>query len=257
VRAELVDRGERSAGPRALAATMPRPHRGAIVSFSGLDGAGKSSQSAALAETLDRLGHPAIVLWSPLGGGPVLNAFGKPAKRLLKRLRFGPFRELADRAATGSVMSARPGTGGTPSGGSARAAWATLVAASDAAAQRVRASRHTARGRVVVFDRHALDSVVRLRFLYGQSDAMHVRRSLVRLLAPRSDLAFLLDIRAETSRARKDDIWSLDDLQRHAELYAEEVQRLPVVRLDGERDREELCAEIARAVWHRLTERRA
>jgi thymidylate kinase len=127
--------------------------------------------------------------------------------------------------------------------------WATLVAALDAASQRSKAVRGTARGRVVVFDRHALDSIVRLRFLYGSTVAYPLQRRLVDLIAPQADFAYFLDIAPETSLARKDDIWSLAQLQRHADLYREELGRLGVRRLDGERPRDELCAEIALEVW--------
>lgn len=236
---------------RALRAVLPRTDSGALVSFSGLDGAGKSSQSAALHETLERLGWEVEVVWSPLGGNPILDFVGKPAKRALTRMRFGPFKGLAESAAAGSVMS-RPDGETAASGGRGalvRDAWATLVAALDAASQRSRAVRHTARGRVVVFDRHALDSIVRLRFLYGSTAAYPLQRRLVDLLAPRADFAYYLDIAPETSLARKDDIWSLAQLRRHAELYREELARLGVRRLDGERPKDELCAEIALEVW--------
>jgi thymidylate kinase len=42
--------------------------RGAVVALSGLDGSGKSTQAAALADALDRLGHAVAVEWTRLGG---------------------------------------------------------------------------------------------------------------------------------------------------------------------------------------------
>lgn len=173
---------------------MPRPRRGLTISFSGLDGAGKSSQSEALAATLEQLGHEAVVVWSPIGS-PLLDLVGKPAKALLRRLRFGRFRDLAERSASGSVMSTGSGGGGT-------VAWATFVAVASALEQRRAAARHLVRGHVVIYDRHALDAVVRLRVLYGEAGASRATRLLIHLVSPPTRLAYFLDIRAETSLAR-------------------------------------------------------
>ncbi len=219
---------------------LPRLRRGAVVTLSGLDGAGKSSQATALREALDRLGVDAVVIWAPVEGHPLLNLVGRPLKRLLGR------------DPSSSVMSA-PAAGGSGGGGSAaRRLWTTFVTLVHAAEQRRLAFPHLARGRVVVFDRHVLDAVVRLRFTYGDTGGFRLQKTLIRLVSPRARLAYYLEIRPETSLARKDDVWSLAELSRHAELYREELPGLGVRRLDGERPREELCAEIARDVWRAL-----
>lgn len=232
-------------------AWRPRVRRGHVLALSGLDGAGKSTQSAQLAEALEALGFDVVVVWSPLGGSPVLDAVGKPVKRVLRRLRFGPFRTLAEQAASGSVMAHPTRIGSRPS--HVRAAWSTFVAVVNAAGQRRDAVRHMARGRVVVLDRQALDTIVRLRFLYGDSAWLRLQRTLILLLAPRPLRSWFLDIRPETSLARKDDIWSVEQLARHRELYLEELPQLGVRRLDGERARETLCAEIQLEAWRALT----
>jgi thymidylate kinase len=121
----------------------------------------------------------------------------------------------------------------------------------NALSQRRAALEHVPRGRIVIFDRHVLDTVVRMRFLYGGSGRLQAR--LVQLVAPHARFAYLLDIRPETSLERKDDIWSLEQLRRHVELYREESRRLGVRRLDGERPRTELCAEIAEDVWRNFS----
>ncbi|MGI8420861.1 MAG: hypothetical protein ACR2MU_01135, partial [Gaiellaceae bacterium] len=190
------------------------------------------------------LGHEAVVAWSPIGS-LLLDLVGKPAKVLLGLLRFGRFRDLAERSASGSVMSTGSGGGGT-------VAWATFVAVASALEQRRAAARHLVRGHVVIYDRHALDAVVRLRVLYGEAGASRATRLLIRLVSPPTRLAYFLDIRAETSLARKDDIWSLEQLSAHRAIYLEELPRHGVRRLDGEAAREELCAAIATEVWKAL-----
>lgn len=229
-RLEALRRGE---GRRSWRSLFRRPRRPVVVALSGLDGAGKSTQAEALVAALDRLGIDAVAVWSPLGGHPLQRLVGYPAKWLLRRLRGG-----SGSIAETTVMAA-PGRGPSP----ARSAWAGFGGILNALTQRLAALRHP--GKVVVCDRQALDTVVRMRFLYGAAPAA----GLIRALAPTPRFAFYLDIRAETSLARKDDVWSLDELREHASLYHEELERHGVRRLDGERPQEELCAEIARSVW--------
>jgi thymidylate kinase len=58
VRARLGAARDRARGRR----------RGTVVALSGLDGSGKSTQAAALADALDRLGHAVAVEWARVGG---------------------------------------------------------------------------------------------------------------------------------------------------------------------------------------------
>src|SRR5439155_7587165 len=63
-----------------------RPRRGTLITLSGLDGAGKSSQATALRHALDRLGHDAVVEWSSLSQHPpLLHAITKAVRWVLGR----------------------------------------------------------------------------------------------------------------------------------------------------------------------------
>jgi len=104
---------------------------------------------------------------------------------------------------------------------------------------------------VVIYDRYALDSIVYLRHRWGHGRAFRLESALIRRLARRPDCAFFLDLPPEVAYARKQD-FPIDNLRERAALYHELHQRLGVERLDGERPREELCADIARTVWERL-----
>ena len=55
--------------------------RGHVISFSGLDGAGKSSQAEALRETLEQLGFDPVVRWTKLASNPALRTLFEPIKR--------------------------------------------------------------------------------------------------------------------------------------------------------------------------------
>jgi thymidylate kinase len=230
-----------------------RPVRGHVVSLSGLDGAGKSSQAAALRDALAQLGHEAVVLWTPLGANPFIQQISTAARAMLRLLAWiPPLGRLQRRLrAEGGSLVARPGTAARSRSNSVLAgAWASFVALVNAFEQRFGALRHTSRGRIVIFDRYTLDSVARLRYLHGGS--RRFQAALIAAVSPTPLASFLLDVPAETARGRKQDEWDLEALRRQAELYREEVERLGVVRLDGERPPEELAAEIARTVWERL-----
>ena len=98
----------------------------------------------------------------------------------------------------------------------------------------------------------ALDSTVQLRFRYGTNGRFSLQRSLIGLLAPKPLASFYLDIPPETSLDRKDDRWTLADLDTQARLYREEYGRDGAVRLDGLRPRDELAAEIGETAWRAL-----
>lgn len=229
---------------RALA----RIRRGTVVAFSGLDGAGKSTQAQSLAETLDALGVACDVVWSPLGQSAVLDLVGRPAKRAVSLLRFGRFRAVAERSRTGSLMTVRQ-EGPSEGAGIVRQLWATFVALVNAFEQRTAVSRALLAGSVVVLDRQALDAVVRMRFLYGDAAALPLQRALIRLVAPKPRFAYYLAIRPETSLARKSDHWDESALRSHAGLYEQEAAGFDVRRVDGERPTDQICAEVALEVW--------
>ena len=220
---------------------MPRT---SVITLSGLDGAGKSSQARALQAELERLGYDVAIEWIPIASNRSIGALSEAVRVLLRAVRrVPPFRKVARHAENGGSLlaGAEAGTSGTAK----RAlglAWTTLLALANALAQRRRALRHAGRSRIVVFDRYTLDSVVILRHLWGGDRRFPAW--LIRTLSPRPVCSFLLDVPAETALARKRDQWNLENLRGLAELYRAEAPQLGVRRLDGERPREELTAQI-------------
>ena len=104
----------------------------------------------------------------------------------------------------------------------------------------------------MICDRYTLDAAAHLRFRYGESHPFRFQIGLVERFSPRPLKAYFVDVSAETAHARKAEQYSLEDLTRQARLYRQEAVGLSVHRLDGERPREELCAEIAEDVWRAL-----
>jgi thymidylate kinase len=226
----------RGLGPRGLPSRRP----GLLVALSGIDGAGKSSQARWLAHALTALGADVDVVWNDLLGNPALNLLAAWPKALLQLAGRHPDERLAryDDAPTGADE---------PATSAFRGGWSTIVTLANAVEQRIAATRSLARRRVVVFDRSPLDLAVRMEVLYRAN--VKPQRRLVKLAAPRPDLAFLLDIPAEVSLARKHDIWSPSQLAEQTMLYRALAPRFGVRRLDGQRPPEEIAAEIASEAW--------
>lgn len=257
-----IGHGSFAAWVRAWMGALPRPsrRRGFIVALSGLDGAGKSTQAQALREALRRLGYDAEARWSSLLHYPgSLQLLRRSVDQVLIAIRpagAGP-REV-------SVSAPMPTHGGVPPLDTAAkrlrqqsqvvaTAWIALVAARNGLEHRRIARPHLSRGRVVICDRYVLDSLVQLRYQYGGGHSVGIQCRLVRLLSPRPDRAFFLDVSPETASGRKADYSEEENLLR-ARLYDEECNRLGVRRLDGQRDRVEICAEMAAEVWAALCE---
>ena len=226
---------------------LPRPRRPRVIALSGIDGSGKSSQAELLRETLERLGFEAAVEWSPFGQNAWLDHLAVPVKKLLRRTRryaAAEPRETGLERTAGTALRERNAT--------VNYVWSAVVTFANGLAQLRTIVRHSRHGRVVIYDRYALDSAVQLRFRYGTNGKFSLQRWLIGLLAPKPVASFYLDIPAETSIARKDDRWTLADLEAQTQLYREEVSRNDALRLDGLRPRDELAAEIGEVVWRAL-----
>jgi len=237
-----------------------RRSKGRLVSFSGLDGAGKSSQAEALASALERLGFDIEIEWTRLEWTTLwenrwLGVLGSPARAALKlAARLRDLRSRTTKPTEDSGGGAKPLE---PSALRERSVvisqvWVTIVALAHAAAQRRETRAHLRRGKVVICDRYTLDTAVHLRFRYGVKRNFLLQTRLVDRLSPRPSAAYLLDVPAATAYARKAEQYSVGDLDEQARLYREEFDRLGVQRLDGERPREELCAKIGEEVWRTL-----
>ncbi|HUR84054.1 MAG TPA: hypothetical protein VMY78_01805 [Solirubrobacteraceae bacterium] len=223
-----------------------RPRRGAVIAFSGLDGAGKSTQAAALSEVLGRLGYDVTIQWSRLGFNDRFWDRAVRVKRILNRIAAATAGDRAPAAAPGQAAVAAPDRV-TALRGRSRVLtelWAAAIALENVRAQRRAVRRSLGRGRIVICDRHTADSIVSLRYLVGERAPLALPRVLLRALTRRPLRAYLLDVPAETAWARKGE-HGLPWLRRHRELYLAEYEALGVRRLDGEAAPAKLAARVA------------
>ena len=228
-----------------------RRRNGRLITFSGLDGAGKSSQAEALRNALEQLGWTTAMQWvrlewTTLWENRWLGVIGWPARAslgLLAGVRRSPDGEAPPTLTPTAVRERSRFVSNI---------WVTVVAFAHASAQRREVRSHLRQGAIVICDRYTLDAAAHLRFRYGEQRPFRFPIGVVHRFSPRPLRSYFVDVPAETAYARKAEQYSLEELARQAQLYREEAPGLGVRKLDGQRPREELCAEIAEDVWRAL-----
>lgn len=218
-----------------------------MIALSGLDGVGKSSQAQALSASLRALGYDASVVWVPIGQNESLRRFAGAIKRALSQLPVGPLAGAGgdgDVAATHLLSRTEPGT---PAFGPVRRlfshVWSTVTTLANALAIRRAARGIRVGGRIVIYDRYVLDTIVELRFRYAPDSRMRFQEAAVRALAPSALRAYFLDLPPELAHQRKPD-WSLPQTQLRSDLYNRARRELGITRLDAARPLDELSHEI-------------
>ncbi len=119
--------------------------------------------------------------------------------------------------------------------------WTTLVTLS----YLWRARRALLRSEVAVYDRHLLDVLVTLDFVYGGA-AGELHRRLLRVLLLAADLSFYLSLPAEVAIARKRDaVFGEHSVRLQLQLYQRHRSSISsLVVLDATRTSEELAKSV-------------
>jgi thymidylate kinase len=234
-------------------AYLRRPCRGAIIAFSGLDGVGKSTQAQALGAALAAIGYEAEVIWAPVGQNATLRRFASSVKHAASHLPIGPLSRVRGEAVESHLLSRTepeaPAFG--PSRKFASGVWSTVTTLANALVLRRAAHGTRIRGRVAIYDRYVLDTVVDLRFRYHPGAVLRFQEALLRALAPSPQRAYLLDVAPEVAHRREPD-WSLTQTRLRAELYRRERAARGVRPLDANRTVDDLHAEILQDVLDSL-----
>lgn len=251
--AHATSRGEDAMTVTRTTDRIPRPagtrRRPVVVSFSGLDGAGKTRQIDALIEAIGAE-RDVELRWIPFKIWP---------EGLLNRLpagfrsRLGPQRSSA--STTPSPASASGETTRPTASPARRALWwgiGTMASVSGGLSLRRRAAHTNAD--VLVLDRYRLDAAVKLQFWYPDVSPRWLAR-VVDALAPAPDLQFLLRVAPEVAYARKPEQWSVRQLTRQARLYDGLAQAGDVVVLDAEDDPDRIAAAVQAQVRRVLDDR--
>ena len=228
-----------SEGDRVRARLGRFAARPVVVAVSGVDGAGKSTLADALAGELAAAGFNTTRVWARPGMEMrLVKAAARAVKRLLRKGSTSAVRAIARGESEGPAPASRSGVIGWT--------WALLVTLSYLA--RVRGAVLRSRG-IVVFDRHLLDALVTLDFVYGNVD-LRLQRALVKALVPKAAITLYLAIPAEEAIGRKHSaVFGEHAVRTQLELYAGRRSDVgEIVELDATMPRDRLVVEAVRAI---------
>ena len=238
---------------------------GGVISLSGLDGSGKSTQAEHLREALIALGADTVIEWTKIARDPSLAAVARPVKKLIGLLPSKAIPEVPPDDDPDAHLRHHPdGPRPAPDSGARlrqrnrvlTQGWTFVVAVANASTHRRTVKEHLRSGRVVICDRYVLDSRAHLRYRYGTGQRFRLQTAVIRWLSPRPVRSYLLDVAPLTARERKPEQYTVRDLERLRTLYIEEVERIGARPVDAEREIELTCADLAEDAWRALTARR-
>ncbi len=205
---------------------------GLLICLVGIDGSGKTTQAEMLLEWLRSEGFDAEYVWSRgemLGARRLLLSLGRRA------LGTSTADIARSRATRRTYQTKKARLKRQPV---IRALWSGLTRIEHLLQIRRDISRSLAGGHVVVCDRYLWDSLVDLAIMHSKGpEWLWCRRNrLARALVPVPDRTVLIDLSAEEAARRKDDIESVEELERHAELYRLLADREGFAVVDGRAD---------------------
>lgn len=233
--------GPLAAKSRVLVGARPRKIRPPIVSFSGLDGSGKSTQVDKLQEYLAELGVRSERQWAGF----------KIAKQLREAI---PLLDRPPRAHVGAPAPRDQFVPGVllrhPLG---QQAWVSVIVGLNTFHLWRLVLRRRPGKTVVIFDRFTPDSTVKidLRYLRGRNIDTRWQRRLFTLISPKPDVGFLMEVPSEVACARRQQ-YPLAQVRVMAELYEEQVDRYHLHVLPGEEPPDLLAKRVAVSVWRGL-----
>jgi thymidylate kinase len=223
-----------------------------LVSLSGPDGSGKSTQVGLLVATLDTLGVRAGTAWVPTTKRPTLPTSIRAWAASWRRPPTDDAGGQEKRPSGGGTTPARPRS--VPAHVRlVEHLWITSAAVSNAA--KIWASVWRGRGNdVLVLDRFVLDADVKLTYWYElrRGADISVERRLFRAISPKVDVSVLLAAAPETTYARRADEWPLEAFRHFQKIYADTARELGTVVVDAERPVGHVARDVAETVWTRL-----
>jgi thymidylate kinase len=243
---------------RQLAPHRTRP---LLVSLSGPDGSGKSTQAARLTEALRAVGVDAASAWAPTMLRPrlpgVLQAVKQRAQQRPASPPGGPTTVLQSAAPAGgaAVPAAGAATRGRPVAlRLAEHLWITSAAVSHARAMWRPVWQHRRR-EVLVLDRFVLDADAKLVYWYNHRRGLDitVERRLFGLLSPRADATVVLTVTPETNHARRRDEYDLEEFRAFWRIYGTLAPEVGAIDVDAGRSEAEVGSDVVATVWSRLS----
>ncbi len=243
-----VHGGSLRAKARVFVDALPRHWRPAIVSFSGLDGSGKSTQVSELRAALAHLGVSADVQWAGFKNGAVL----RTTLPVLDRSRGSRGRGAQPAAPPRSRDPMMPAACiDQPLG---QQLWMFSIVAVNAISLWRYVLKPRRGTKVLIFDRFSPDTAVKLDFHYRRNRHLDIRRqrAAFAFLSPKPDVGFLVAVSSDVAYARRQD-QTPEELTLMSRLYDEQVPQFGLIRLDGTEPADALSHQVILAAWQGMS----
>jgi dTMP kinase len=222
--------------------SVPRRTRryGTLICILGIDGSGKSTQAAALAEALEEQGVDAVHAWARWK--PILML---PARRLGRALvRRKGVQEDDYHGFTDSKRSILKGR--------LRASlWKNMALFEHSCQVFAKVRIPMMMGKTVVADRFVYDTLIDLSVNLNVRPEDLLKEPLLKMF-PQPDLSILLDLSPKTGAVRKSDGTPEEYLAERRDLYRRLADAVGMEEVDAEGTPTGIHAEIRRRVWKKL-----
>jgi dTMP kinase len=208
--------------------------RGRLISFSGIDGSGKTTQVKLLEDGLKQNGVETLKMWSrwrPLLSLPLLQFLRRTGQVRVHKADFLSIVEFQD-----------------PKNEGIASLWCFATQLENFLKTSLKIFLPLTLGRTVICDRYALDLLVDgMSDLRDPPTRMRLGFKLLKLL-PRPDQAFLIDMDAEAAYGRKPDLPSVSHNVKRIRLYLSLYKQAGVKLVDGRRSPQTIQQDVWRLV---------
>lgn len=208
------------------------PQPGMLITFSGIDGSGKTAHAAALSRALSVCGVTHVRVWSRPGCSPLYRALAAARRKFTA-------------APDSTTPSGQPQP--APGGKAARLLWAILNVLDLAIVYNWSVRRRLLVGNVIVCDRYATDAEVELaERLPGQDRLARRIIAVLHHLSPAPQVAYLLDLPPTEAANRSADPENVIQLERQRQAYLRLAHQRKMWMADALRDFGQLSDDIVR-----------